>query len=367
MDKVKLGDICVRLSSGDSIKAFEIYAEGKYPVYGANGLRGFTENKNFEGECVLIGRQGEKCGNVAFLSGEAYLSEHAIVLIPSEGFDTRYLAGLLGLMDLRRLSGQSAQPGLAVDTLKSLQLEIIDSDSQKRVGKLLSNLDTIIQNNKKLIQELEETARLIYDYWFTQFDFPDENGKPYRSSGGKMVWDDELKREIPEGWEVSKAKELAPVITGKEDANFSSTDGKYKFFTCAQEPLACDTPAFEGNAVLIAGNGDFNVKHFSGKFNAYQRTYVIIPDRHEMYYPIYIAAKKQIEAFTKGSAGSIVKFITKSDVENIPIVVPDDLGLFSFFNNILNRAEGIDKENEELIELRKWLLPMLMNGQAKVS
>lgn len=310
---------------------------------------------------------------IADTMDDVVLGYHTALITPDETeVNGKYLNAYLhspiaGKYFEHHSSGSGQRYALTDDIIAELPLYLPDLATQEETGELFSSIDRAIKNKQVRIEKLEEIAHLIYDYWFTQFDFPDENGKPYRSSGGKMVWNEELKREIPEGWKVSRVKELAPVITGKEDANFSSIDGKYKFFTCAQEPLACDTPAFEGNAILIAGNGDFNVKHFSGKFNAYQRTYVIIPDKPAMYYPIYIAAKKQIEAFTKGSAGSIVKFITKGDVESIPVVVPNDLGLFSIFNNILNRVEGIDRENEELIKLRDWLLPMLMNGQAIVE
>lgn len=160
---------------------------------------------------------------------------------------------------------------------------------------------------------------------------------------------------------------LTSVLTGKEDANFSTPDGKYKFFTCAQETALCDTPAFSGHAVLIAGNGDFNVKHYTGSFNAYQRTYVLIPNEDKHYAIMYIAAQKQIQAFKQGSNGSIVKFITKGDVENIPIILPDNDALLETLNEILKKIEHCECENDELTKLRDWLLPMLMNGQATVE
>ena len=210
-------------------------------------------------------------------------------------------------------------------------------------------------------------AKTLYDYWFVQFDFPDENGEPYRTAGGEMVWNKQLKREIPKGWNVTNIGNLTTVVTGKEDANFSSPNGKYKFFTCSQETLLCDTPAFSGQAVLIAGNGDFNVKHYSGEFNAYQRTYVLIPENQVYYGAMYISAKNQIQAFKNGSNGSIVKFITKGDVENIPFILPNDDLIFHQINKLIEKIELCERENEELTKLRDWLLPMLMNGQARVE
>lgn len=243
----------------------------------------------------------------------------------------------------------------------------VSGAEEKRIGQIISNINTKIELNKKISRELEAMAKELYDYWFVQFEFPNEQGKPYKSSGGKMVWNEQLKREIPKGWKVTNIGNLTTVVTGKEDANFSSPNGKYKFFTCSQEALLCDTPAFSGQAVLIAGNGDFNVKHYSGEFNAYQRTYVLIPENQAYYGAMYISAKNQIQAFKNGSNGSIVKFITKGDVENIPFILPNDDSIFYQINKLIEKIELCERENEELTKLRDWLLPMLMNGQARVE
>ena len=126
--------------------------------------------------------------------------------------------------------------------------------------------------------------------------------------------------------------------------------------------MKCDEYKFDGKAILIAGNGDFNVKYYDGKFNAYQRTYVLMPD--EKYIGIlYQASKRKIECFKKGSNGSIVKFITKGDIDNIELTIPDDDKLFDPFNSILNFIHHNKIENFKLASLRDFLLPMLMNGQ----
>ena len=207
----------------------------------------------------------------------------------------------------------------------------------------------------------------LYQRWFIEFNFPNEEGKPYKSSGGKMVWNEELKQKIPEDWKVLSIKDVLNVITGKEDANFSTKDGKYKFFTCSNDILKCDVPAFNGKAVLIAGNGDFNVKYYDGEFNAYQRTYVLMPEDEKYIGEIYLNAINTINKFKKGSNGSIVKFITKGDVENIKILIPKDNRLLFELNKKLDQIQHFKKENEDLAELRDFLLPMLMNGQINVD
>ena len=163
-----------------------------------------------------------------------------------------------------------------------------------------------------------------------------------------------------------EAKFLTSVITGKEDANFSVPNGKYKFFTCSNKPLYCNSYAFDTSSILIAGNGDFNVKHYSGKFNAYQRTYVLTPKK-EYFALLYLASLYRINSFKSSSSGSIVKFITKSDVENIPVFIPDDTAYLDELNKLLLAQEQNSLENELLVQLRDWLLPMLMNCQATIA
>ena len=257
--------------------------------------------------------------------------------------------------------------GSVFDTINLSTFDLIDLDlptveNQEKVANLLSDIDNKIELNNDTIFELESLVKTIYDYWFLQFEFPNEDGKPYKSSGGKMVWNEELKREIPEKWSVKRYSDIANTTTGKEDANFAIENGKYAYFTCGSNILKCDEYKFDGKAILIAGNGDFNVKYYDGKFNAYQRTYVLMPD--EKYIGIlYQASKRKIECFKKGSNGSIVKFITKGDIDNIELTIPDDDKLFDPFNSILNFIHHNKIENFKLASLRDFLLPMLMNGQ----
>lgn len=250
-----------------------------------------------------------------------------------------------------------------------LDLILPDYEEQKKSGDFLYRINQKIKLNNKINIELEAMAKTLYEYWFVQFDFPDKNGKPYKSSGGKMVWNEDLKREIPEGWEVVKISELAPVITGKQDANFATDNGIYNFFTCGEEVLKCDSYEFEGKSILIAGNGNFNVKLYDGKFNAYQRTYILIPEDEKFYTLIYLVIKDRIYSFKNGSRGSIVKFITKGDIENIQIPLPKDekKDLFNKINLTTELIEKNIKQNQELATLRDWLLPMLMNGQVTVG
>lgn len=255
---------------------------------------------------------------------------------------------------------------IVLDTFNLIDIQYPNIQEQQKISQALSALDNKIETNLAIISKLEEMAKMIYEYWFLQFDFPNHEGKPYASSGGAMKYSEELGREIPTDWEVKYVKHFCEVQTGSEDANFATPQGRYKFFTCAQESYQCDTPAFEGHAILIAGNGDFNVKHYSGEFNAYQRTYVLLPKKQN-YALLYFVVQQRIAYFKKGSNGSIVKFIRKADVENIPLPYPKDTKMFDTLNHFILMKEQKMSENQKLAQLRDWLLPMLMNGQARVE
>lgn len=150
MKHQKLGDICSRLSSGKSIKTAEIQDSGSYPVLGGNGLRGYTETYNFDGDCAVIGRQGAACGNVRFHSGKAYMTEHAVVAVADENNDSHYLAYLLSTMHLGHLSAQSAQPGLSVKALSMQEIDLPSLEVQRQVVRVLGVLDDKIEANAKL-------------------------------------------------------------------------------------------------------------------------------------------------------------------------------------------------------------------------
>ena len=251
-----------------------------------------------------------------------------------------------------------------------LDLLLPDYSEQKKIGDFLYLINQKIALNKQINVRLEEMAKTLYDYWFVQFDFPDANGKPYKSSGGEMVFDETLKREIPKGWKPFKLSELVTLSTGKEDANFATEQGIYPFFTCSEKILKCDVYSFDTQAILLAGNGTFSVKRFTGRFNAYQRTYVLEPKSKNLYPIVYFVIIDNVIKFTSGSRGSIIKFITRGDIENIDVVLPNDIENMRFSEVLytyLLQAELLEKQNHQLTQLRDFLLPMLMNGQVSVT
>lgn len=249
------------------------------------------------------------------------------------------------------------------EKIYDVEVDIPDVKIQRKIAEVLRSIEGKINNNISIIQDYSAISSMLYDYWFLQYDFPNEQGKPYKTSGGAMQWNEELKQDIPLGWKVLHVSDFAEVVTGKEDANHSVLDGEFPFFTCSNEVLRCSDYKFDGKAVLIAGNGDFNVKYYEGKFNAYQRTYVLMP--HDELYTgvIYHSTLRTINRFKNSSNGSIVKFITKGDVEDIIVLVPEDKTLIKIFNNLLDAVEAIRNENSDLEDLEDFIHPIIMNGQ----
>lgn len=378
-----IGEICSRFSSGKSIKASQISAEGLYPVYGGNGLRGFTDTFNFDGECSIIGRQGAYCGNVRYFKGKAFMTEHAIVAVVNENHNNGYVSNLLSMMNLAQYQGQSAQAGLSVSTLSKITIKLPDLATQEQCFNVLNLIDQKIQINNQINRELESMAKTLYDYWFVQFDFPDQNGKPYKSSGGKMVYNQELKREIPEGWGVDSLWNIAnfynglamqkyrpdtneddylPVIKIREMMNgFSKDTEKARLDIPTEAVVERGDILFSWSAtleVIIWGKerGALNQHIFKVTSDTYPKSFIYFELKS------YLKVFKAIAELRKTTMGHI----TQDHLKQAKIVVPP-IEIISKLDAklqlIMLKQQILENQNQELTQLRDWLLPMLMNGQ----
>ena len=378
----KIRDLFSRFSSGNSISSTNIIPSGSFPVYGGNGLRGYTNIHNFDGECVIIGRQGAYCGNVKYFSGKGYMTEHAIVGVANELNNSRFLSYKLSLMNLGRYAGQSAQPGLSVETLLDVDIDIPDKITQDRIAFVLSQIDEKIENNNAIIAKLDEMAKLIYDYWFVQFDFPDENGRPYKSSGGKMMWNEELKREIPEGWKSSVLSDITYYSENRIEAcklnanNYVGTDnllqnmrGKANSQYVPSDGYAI---AFSVGDCLLSNIRPYFKKIWLSDIDGGCSSDVLcIKSKKECLssYVYNTCARDDFFAYDmQGSKGSKMPRGDKQHIMNYPIAFNlDYASLYSkrviSLHTMMNRLRN---ESEELSKLRDFLLPLLINGQVKI-
>ncbi len=273
-----------------------------------------------------------------------------------------------------------------------LDLILPPYEEQVKIGNLLYLLNEKIELNNKINKELEAMAKTLYDYWFVQFDFPDENGKPYKSSGGKMVYDKELKREIPEGWEVEKLNRFLDIDTGYSFQSSSYLeDGKYKIITIKnvkQGMLNTDkvdyindiperiktTSILKLGDILISLTGDVARVCFVNEENTLlnQRVGHIFSIDKEISNSLIYFIMKSDHIYNKAvdiATGSNQKNLSGIDLLNLKIPFSRKL-INSFLNKVQPSFEqmlNIQKQNQELAKLRDWLLPMLMNGQVKVE
>ena len=221
--------------------------------------------------------------------------------------------------------------------LKDKPFHTTDYASQLRIAGILGSLDEKIELNRKKIAELEALAGVVYN---------------------QLVATNQC--------EYSTISAVATVKTGKQDSNFSTADGEYRFFTCSKDILWCDKYEFEGKAILLTGNGDLHVRYFDGKFNAYQRTYVLQPNDARLFSAIYLAVRAMLIRLARSASGSIVKFITKGDVEHIKVPAFKEQHQ-KLLNDCLSNVLNIEQEIDALIRIRDKLLPLLMNGQVVVK
>jgi type I restriction enzyme S subunit len=258
-------------------------------------------------------------------------------------------------------------PQITFNDLKNESITIPNIQRQKKISSVIRSFDNKIELNNKINMTLEELAQTLYKHWFVDFEFPNEEGKPYKSSGGEMV-ESELGM-IPKGWKIKSLGEYFPIVTGKKNANIADTSGNYKFFTCSKEIFQTLDYSFDAEAILVAGNGDFNVKYYKGKFEAYQRTYVLVPYKPILTGLLYYSIKHNLPLITASSRGSVISFITKGSIENFHITMPDDESLnhvANMFYNFLSLTANYNSETEELTKLRDLLLPKLMSGEIEV-
>ena len=245
--------------------------------------------------------------------------------------------------------------------------------------------------NRKKIAELEALAKVIYDYWFVQFDFPDANGKPYKSSGGKMIWNDQLKREVPEGWEV---KELGGIATFANGINYTNADQCGKTYRIVNvrdisastiyihedglsevtlpETLA-DRYLIPDNSIIIARSGcPGAIRLLSNGGNIIFCGFIIVCKPKLMSSRIYLMfCLKSLEGSSvTHKDSSILNNVSQDMLKRVVLAIPDVMVLQKFndiLSPILKRITTLQGETSQVIKLRDTLLPILMNGQAKVE
>lgn len=364
MTRVRLGEICERLSSGKSIKAAEVQDSGTYPVIGGNGLRGYAERYNFDGECAVIGRQGAACGNARFHSGKAYMTEHAVVAVANESNDSHYLAYLLSTMSLGRLSAQSAQPGLSVKTLSKQEVDLPSLEKQRQVVEVIGSIDAKIGVNAKLNGYLEELLLAKYDKLFpVNADFtgilsdvgtivggatPSKKRSEYYCSNGI-------------GW-----------ITPRDLSNTSDKFIAHGTDDITDEGYAsCSAKLLPKGSVLFSSRAPIGYIAIAADAVATNQGFKSIVPKEEIGTAfIYCFLVRNKHRIADMGAGTTFPEVSGKMMKSVELAIPEQTlcAEFDFFAGpILKQQEALERENRELAALRDALLPKLMSGEIDVS
>ena len=274
--------------------------------------------------------------------------------------------------EIQKSASGSIQDNINIDYLSKMRIKVPEKKYQDKIVELLSSIDKKILLNNQINQELEAMAKTLYDYWFVQFDFPDQNGKPYKSSGGKMVYHPELKREIPEGWGVESVGNLLDKVTKAEKIENNSIEfiGKIPVIDQSQKYISGFTNNENGliqpqKGHVIFGDHTRVVKYINFDYaRGADGTQVLISNNENI---SNVLLYHMIEDFDLSNYGYARHF--KFLKEKI-VIVPDKEVSSKFeiqANVIYEKIKNNIFENQELTQLRDWLLPMLMNGQVKVE
>ena len=325
---------------------------------------------------------------------ECCLGQRLVLIKPNpKKVDARYLLYAMQSEFVQRQIGGSDATGstvsnLRIPLLKEVLVPLVEG--QEEIGRVLATIDAKIDLNSRISAELEALAKTIYDYWFVQFDFPDADGNPYKSGGGKMVWNEVLKREIPEGWGEGDISSFAEVLGGgtpsKKNASYWS--GDIPFFTptdangdmyqletedwiTRQGLESCSSDLFEKGTIFITARGSVGKLAIASRPMAMnQSCYALRPKMAENYPFVYQHAKTLIHHLRIKASGSTFDSIVTNDIGWTRLVAPDARVVSGFCDVVrpyFERVEAGLRETLALRQLRGWLLPLLMNGQVRVA
>ena len=288
-------------------------------------------------------------------------------------------------MASKRVTGSVIQE-IRISDLLDTDVIIPDKDVQKKIAECIGMIDKKFESNKSICSDLEGMAKLLYDYWFVQFDFPDENGKPYKSSGGKMVWNEDLKREIPAGWEVGTVNDIVNVSSEKITLSQIGSRvyvpieaiprNKMSFSETADiDKAATGLCQFEEKAILLSNRRVYFHKVSISPFDGITRDTVIImyPKKSNNLGYVYqvVNSNHFIEYATHNSYGTEQPVLaTPTALEyKFPYPINSELDIrYSLkVQSMIDKVLELQKENMQLASLRDFLLPMLMNGQVKIK
>lgn len=403
---IRVSDIVKSVSDTHSFDFDELYAVNtsdvekgnmlKAPLINTDELKGQFK-KSIQKNDILFSEirpANEHYAIVRIEDTEQYVASTKLMVLRKYNADVDLMyfyywltnKNMLNILQSRAENRICSFPQITFELLSEYLVPVPLLDIQKKISKILSNIDDKIENNNKINAELESMAKTIYDYWFLQFEFPNEEGKPYKSSGGKMIWNEELKHEIPKGWECKTIKDIEnDIITGKTPSSKVPEyyNGDIPFITIGdirgnmyvvttEQTLSEEGAKTQNNKFIPEGSicvtciatpglVGFSVKDSQTN----QQINSIVPKNKKNSNYLYFAINEYFEYASGAKTGNTFANMNKEDFSNILLLYNKEMveKYFDITKDIFDKIKQSLLENEELASLRDFLLPMLMNGQ----
>lgn len=392
-----IGKIC-NITTG-KLDANQAVKGGDYPFFTCAKYPDEIDCYAYEDDVVLVAGNNAK-GNfhVSRYKGKfnAYQRTYILTAKPGYNIDFVYYALQLELKRLKERSQGSQTKFLTMPILTGISLRDFTPEQQKTIAEVLLSLDEKIKNNHKVISELEKMANTLYEYWFIQFDFPSNSGKPYKSNSGAMEYNNELKREIPENWVVKPLSSYLNCnlnkLSSKHDLsilNYLDTSNLTSNVIDEIQTLEVGKDKIPSRAKMIVNHNDIlystvrpNQLHYGLIKEPYNNMvastgFSVLSHKsnsnYNSFFYLYLTSVANTQRLIKISESSKSSYpaISPDDIGNLKVALPKDDELLdnfcSLINPVFDKISESQKEIKELNRIRDWLLPMLMNGQVTVK
>lgn len=359
-------------------------SNGVYPILGTGGVMDYADDFLYDKPSVLIGRKGS-IGKVKYIEKPFWTIDTLFYTVVKENLVLpKYLYYKLSQIDFNYYNEGTTIPSLRTETLYKISVDIPNIKTQKNVVKVLSNIDWKIELNQKIIANLEELSQTLFKRWFVDFEFPDESGNPYKSSGGEMV-DSEL-GEIPKGWNVKNLDDIANYVNGLAMQKFKPTDNEnslpvvkikeLKNGSTDENSNRCtseipDKALINDGDIIFSWSATLLVKMWcGGKAGLNQHLFKVSSDKYPKWF-YYYWTKRYIDYFIgiANDKATTMGHINRKHLSHAKILIPNDSTLEKFsrtFDDLLEKELSVSKESKRLIELRDTLLPKLMSGEIEI-
>lgn len=348
----------------------------------------------------VMAMTGATIGKVGLFDGSkenVYINQRVCKFIPKDGYDKSFLYYLVSQPNFRKfifanVDSSSAQPNIGHPTMYRYEQNVPTLDEQKKIASVLSALDDKIALNKKMNQKLERMAKRLYDYWFVQYDFPDKNGHPYKTTGGPMTYNPTLKREIPAGWEVKQICDIAKIFNGStpsttEEGNYGGeivwitpkdlSDQNCKFVYQGARNItqagydSCSTTMVPKGTVVMSSRAPIGLLSIAQcDLCTNQGFKNMVPNDMTDSKYLYYTIQQHIPQIQNLGTGTTFKEVSKDELGRFAILYPPKKLIAAFEEKVASIFDvqfNKVKEISRLTTLRDKLLPLLMNGQVTIK